>query len=232
MTKTNQKHPKVGLKINSKNTSHIERVKTELITLETIEKPFKGISVTRTMRIIKEEKCPKLSPRALGGLVYNIGYTEDEQAFHFRITANSSSGYFSKEWVALKAIQEVLDQQKKDSPFKAITLKGLYKKRGANNHGFLAAALRAEMILGVVEKQPLLHTLNVFEAFATVKSRTKRTRNCGSIDTTLVIIYKLIESAQRRWKRIEGGALLTLVVNKVKFINGLQVKCQSESAAA
>lgn len=119
--------------------------------------------MTRTMRIIKEEKYPKLSPRALGGLVYNIGYTEDEQAFHFRITANSSSGYFSKEWVALKAIQEVLDQQEKDSPFKAITLKGLYKKRGANNHGFLAAALRAEKILGVVEKQPLLHTLNDFE---------------------------------------------------------------------
>ena len=163
MTKTNQKHPKAGLKANSKNTSHIERVKTELITLETIEKPFKGISVTRTMRIIKEDKCPKLSPRALGGLIYNIGYTEDEQAFHFRITANSLGGYFSKEWVALKAIQAVLDQQKKESPFKAITLKGLYKKRGANNHGFLAAVLRAEKILGVIEKQPLLHTLNDFE---------------------------------------------------------------------
>lgn len=49
---------------------------------------------------------------------------------------------------SVKAIQEVLDQQRKDSPFKAITLKVLYKKRGANNHGFLAAALRAEKILG------------------------------------------------------------------------------------
>lgn len=164
MTKMNQKNPKTDLKTNSKNTSHIESVKTEPSSLEATEKPLEAFSVTRTMRIIKEEKCPKLSPRALGGLVYNIGYTEDEQSFHFRITANSSSGYFSKEWVALKAIQEVLDQQKKDSPFKAITLKGFYKKRGANNHGFLAAALRAEKILGVVEKQPLLHTLNDFEA--------------------------------------------------------------------
>ena len=159
MTKTNQKH----LKTNSKNTSHIETVKTELNPLEATEKLLKAFSVTRTMRIIKEDKCPKLSPRALGGLVYNIGYTEDEQAFHFRITANSASGYFYKEWVALKAIQEVLDQQKKDSPFKAITLKGLYKQRGANNHGFLAAALRAEKVLGVIEKHPLLHTLNDFE---------------------------------------------------------------------
>ena len=168
MTKTNQKHLKTNPDLTQEtvveNTSHIETVKTESSPLEAAEKPLEGFSLTRTMRIIKEDKCPKLSPRATGGLIYNIGYTEDEQAFHFRITANSSSGYFSKEWVALKAIQEVLDQQKKDSPFKAITLKGLYKKRGANNHGFLAAALRAEKILGVVEKQPLLHTLNDFEA--------------------------------------------------------------------
>jgi len=114
------------------------------------------------VRILKQEESPKLSPRATGGLIYNIGYTEDEQAFHFRITTNSSSGYFSKEWIALRAIQAILEQRKPDSSFKAITLKGLYQRKGANNHGFLAAALRAEKILGVVEKQPLLHTLNDF----------------------------------------------------------------------
>ena len=78
-----------------------------------------------------------------------------------------------------------------------------------------------------------IRTTNPIEStFATVRLRTKRTRSCGSRDTTLAMIYKLIESAQGRWKRIKGFALLTLVVNNVKFIDGLQVKDQSESAAA
>ncbi len=51
-------------------------------------------------------------------------------------------------------------------------------------------------------------------------------------DTTLAMIYKLIESAQKRWKRIKGFALLTLVVNNVEFKDGLQVEDQSESAVA
>jgi hypothetical protein len=72
MTQTNQKHPKTDLKTNSKNTSHIETVKTELNPLEATEKPLEVFSVTRTMRIIKEEKYPKLSPRALGGLVITL----------------------------------------------------------------------------------------------------------------------------------------------------------------
>ncbi len=43
---------------------------------------------------------------------------------------------------------------------------------------------------------------------------------------------KLIESAQKKWKRIIGFALLTLVVNNVEFKDGLQVEDQSESAVA
>jgi hypothetical protein len=112
-------------------------------------------------RILKHAQCPKLNPRAKGELTYHIGYTEDDQAYHFRIVANGSSGYFSNEWIALQAIQAVLEAQtaKGDGPFKALVLKGLYVRKGANNHGFLAAALRAEKILKPVEGQPLLHTV-------------------------------------------------------------------------
>ncbi len=78
-----------------------------------------------------------------------------------------------------------------------------------------------------------IRTTNPIEStFATVRLRTKRTRSCGSRDTTLAMIYKLIESAQKRWKRIKGFALLTLVVNNVEFKDGLQVEDQSESAVA
>jgi transposase-like protein len=78
-----------------------------------------------------------------------------------------------------------------------------------------------------------IRTTNPIEStFATVRLRTKRTRSCGSRDTTLAMIYKLIESAQRRWKRIKGFALLTLVVKNVRFKDGLQIQGQSESAVA
>lgn len=60
-----------------------------------------------------------------------------------------------------------------------------------------------------------IRTTNPIEStFATVRLRTQRARNCGSRETTLAMVYKLLESAQRNWKRIKGFNLLTLVVNR------------------
>ncbi len=78
-----------------------------------------------------------------------------------------------------------------------------------------------------------IRTTNPIEStFATVRLRTKRTRNCGSRDTTLAMVYKLLESAQKNWKRIKGFKLLTLVVNNVEFKDGEQVTDQSDRNAA
>ena len=77
-----------------------------------------------------------------------------------------------------------------------------------------------------------IRTTNPIESvFATVRLRTKRARNCGSRETILAMAYKLLESAQKHWKRIKGFNLLTLVVNNVKF-NGEQVRDQSDRSAA
>lgn len=47
------------------------------------------------------------------------------------------------------------------------------------------------------EHWPHIRTTNPIEStFATVRLRTKRTRNCGSRDTTLAMVYNLLESAQ------------------------------------
>ena len=78
-----------------------------------------------------------------------------------------------------------------------------------------------------------IRTTNPIEStFATVRLRTKRSRNCGSRDTTLAMVYKLMESAQKRWRKIKGFALLTLVVNNVKFEDGEQVVEQLDRNAA
>lgn len=78
-----------------------------------------------------------------------------------------------------------------------------------------------------------IRTTNPIEStFATVRLRTKKARNCGSRDTTLAMVYKLMESAQKRWKKIKGFNLLTLVVNNVEFKDGIQVIDQLDRDAA
>src|SRR5690554_144499 len=78
-----------------------------------------------------------------------------------------------------------------------------------------------------------IRTTNPIEStFATVRLRTKRARNCGSRETTLAMVYKLLESAQKNWQRIKGFNLLTLVVNNVEFKDGEQVQDQSDRNAA
>ncbi len=78
-----------------------------------------------------------------------------------------------------------------------------------------------------------IRTTNPIEsAFATVRLRTKKSRNCGSRDSTLAMVFKLMESAQKRWIKIRGFNLLTLVVNNVKFEDGVQAVEQSDRKAA
>src|SRR5690625_6290307 len=55
-----------------------------------------------------------------------------------------------------------------------------------------------------------IRTTNPIEsAFATVRLRTAKMRNCGSRNTTLAMVFKLLETAQKRWNRLHGFALLT-----------------------
>lgn len=78
-----------------------------------------------------------------------------------------------------------------------------------------------------------IRTTNPIEsAFATVRLRTHKSRNCGSRDTTLAMVFKLMEVAQKRWIKIRGFNLLTLVINNVKFVDGVQISEQSDRVAA
>ncbi|MBB3189834.1 IS256 family transposase [Halomonas cerina] len=78
-----------------------------------------------------------------------------------------------------------------------------------------------------------LRTTNPIEStFATVRLRTKRSRNCGSRDTTLAMVFKLLQTAQKRWRRIKHFQKLELVVSGVKFQDGEQVADQSDRNAA
>ncbi len=78
-----------------------------------------------------------------------------------------------------------------------------------------------------------IRTSNPIEStFATVRLRTKRSRSCGSRNTTLAMAFKLLQSAEKRWRKIRGFRKLELVVNNVRFQDGEQVTDRPEAVAA
>lgn len=78
-----------------------------------------------------------------------------------------------------------------------------------------------------------IRTTNPIEsAFATVRLRSKRSKNCGSRDTTLSMVFKLLQSAEKRWRKIRGFRLLTLVADNVRFEDGELVKERLNRSAA
>ncbi|QQA60760.1 hypothetical protein JC965_22885 [Aeromonas caviae] len=105
--------------------------------------------------VIKSAKAPKISARASGLLHYEVG-KNDEERYALRITANDTGGLFSKHWLSLDDILALLDLLK-DAPFKSVALKALFVRGSANNHGFLAAILRAEKLLIAAEPDSPFH---------------------------------------------------------------------------
>ena len=74
-----------------------------------------------------------------------------------------------------------------------------------------------------------LKTTNPIEStFATVRLRTKVTKGPGSRAAGLAMAYKLIESAQARWRAVNAPHLVALVRAGVKFEKGVMVERSDE----
>ena len=70
-----------------------------------------------------------------------------------------------------------------------------------------------------------LRTTNPIEStFATVRHRTKVTKGPGSRAAGLAMAFKLIESAQARWRAVNAPHLVALVRAGATFINGKLVE--------
>jgi putative transposase len=82
-----------------------------------------------------------------------------------------------------------------------------------------------------------IRTSNPIEStFATVRHRTYKSKGCFSRTTILTMVFKLSESAQKRWNRLRGFNYLADVIRGIKFVNGKkeneQTKSVNEGAAA
>lgn len=68
-----------------------------------------------------------------------------------------------------------------------------------------------------------IRTTNPIEStFATIRLRTKKSRGCVSRNTALSMVFKLGQSAEKRWRRLRGFRLLGDVVRDVKFRDGVR----------
>jgi putative transposase len=66
-----------------------------------------------------------------------------------------------------------------------------------------------------------LRTTNPIEStFAPVRARTDLTKGPGSREAGLAMIYKLMEAAERRWRKLTGSHLVALVRAGARFVNG------------
>jgi len=66
-----------------------------------------------------------------------------------------------------------------------------------------------------------IRTTNPIEStFATVRLRTRRTKGCGSRTACLTMVFKLVESAERNWRALNGVKLIPEVLAGVEFTDG------------
>jgi len=78
-----------------------------------------------------------------------------------------------------------------------------------------------------------LRTSNPIEStFAPVRARTDVTKGPGSRRAGLAMIFKLLEAAEGRWRRLNGHHLVALVRAGAKFENGELVEANNEEKVA
>jgi hypothetical protein len=74
----------------------------------------------------------------------------------------------------------------------------------------------------------LIPVTNPIEStFATVRHRTIRAKGCLSNKAALAMVFKLVEGAQRSWRRLDGQAQLPQLIWGVKFTEGLEVAARA-----
>lgn len=68
-----------------------------------------------------------------------------------------------------------------------------------------------------------LRTTNPIEStFATVRLRTDKTRGCVSRESILAMVFKLVKSAERHWRKLNGIPRLAQVIEGVIFKDGVR----------
>lgn len=136
---------------------------------------------------------------------------------------------------AKAAIAEICNAEDKEQAGKAV--KAFAKQYGAKYPKAVAKIVDDEELLLAFFDYPAEHwihlrTTNPIEStFSTVRLRTKVTRGAGSRTAALAMTFKLIESAQARWRAVNAPHLVALVRAGARFERGVHFEREQRSAA-
>jgi transposase-like protein len=68
-----------------------------------------------------------------------------------------------------------------------------------------------------------IRTTNPIESvFATVRNRTRKTKGCLNRKTALAMVFRLMTSAKKKWRKINGPNRLPEVIQGVVFRDGVK----------
>jgi transposase-like protein len=99
-------------------------------------------------------------------------------------------------------------------------------------HEGLGETLSVMALKGPPTLSGTLRPTNAVEStFATVRLRTKVTKGAGSRSAGLAMAYKLIATAESRWRAVNAPHLVALVRAGALFHNGVLVERSEEVAA-
>ena len=107
-------------------------------------------------------QAKSLSPKSNSRIGFELALNTEDKIRYLRLTSNTNGGLFSKAWVSLDALFELLEQQEEDKSFKSSLFKTVIKGGSANNVSFLAAVCRDEALSLILksEKNQFLHLVN------------------------------------------------------------------------
>ena len=69
--------------------------------------------------------------------------------------------------------------------------------------------------------KPLRTTNPIESTFATIRLRHRRTKGSGTRRASLAMMFKLAQSAQKRWRRLNGRQQITLLLQGRRFVDGV-----------
>ncbi|MBT2480489.1 IS256 family transposase [Streptomyces sp. ISL-94] len=136
---------------------------------------------------------------------------------------------------AKKAIQDIYNAEDKEHA--AAAVKAFAKQYGAKFPKAVKKIVDDEDELLAFYDLPAEHwihlrTTNPIEStFATVRLRTKVTKGAGSRAAALAMVFKLVESAQARWRAVNAPHLVALVRAGARFERGRLVERPEAHAA-
>jgi len=123
-----------------------------------------------------------------------------------------------------EALHDIWMAATRDDAYKAFN--STVKRFGDKYPGAMKCLIKDKEQMLAFYDYPAIHwqhirTSNPIEStFATVRLRTTKTRNAVSRTTSLSMVFKLAQSAEKRWRKLRGFKLLADVIDGVKFVDG------------